>query len=80
MQACKAITDEVEANPDKFLRLKYSTQLTQCRERVARLIGANLDECVLVLNAIHGINTVLRNFDWKKGDVILKSGVSASIM
>lgn len=73
IQACKAMTDEVEANPDKFMRLKYGTALTQCRERVAKLIGANLDECVLVPNAIHGINTVLRNFGWKKGDVIIKS-------
>lgn len=56
------------------MRLKYGTHLIQCRKRVARLIGADVDECVLVPNAIHGINTVLRNFGWAKGDVIIKSG------
>lgn len=55
------------------MRLKYGTQLTQCRKRIAGLLGANVDECVFVPNAIHGINTVLRNFDWKKGDIIIKS-------
>lgn len=72
--------DEVEANPDKFMRLKYGTHLFQCRKRVATLIGADVDECVLVPNAIHGINTVLRNLDWKKGDVIIKSGVQVSFV
>lgn len=55
------------------MRLKYNALWTNCRERVARLIGAHVDECVFVPNAIHGVNTVLRNIDWKKGDFILKS-------
>jgi selenocysteine lyase/cysteine desulfurase len=67
--------DEVESNPDKFMRLKYGGHWKRCRERVARLIGAHVDECVLVPNAIHGVNTVLQNIDWKKGDVILKSTI-----
>jgi hercynylcysteine S-oxide lyase len=74
------MADEVEANPDKFMRLKYGTHLDQCRKRVARLIGADVDGCVLVPNAIHGINTVLRNLEWKKGDVIIKSRVQVSFV
>ena len=66
------MTDEVEASPDKFMRLKYGPALVGCRERVASLIGADVDECVLVPNAIHGINTVLRNISWNRGDVIIK--------
>lgn len=58
--------------------LKYGGLWTRCRERVAKLIGAHVDECVLVPNAIHGVNTVLRNIDWKKGDVILKSTILIS--
>ena len=80
IQACNTLTDEVEANPDKFMRLNYGTHLARCRERVAGLIGAGVDECVLVPNAIHGINTVLRNLGWKKGDVIIKSGVQVLLM
>ena len=73
MQACKAIADEIEANPDLFMRLKYGELLTKCRKRIARLLGAGVEECVLVPNAIHGINTVLRNLSWKRGDIIIKS-------
>jgi hercynylcysteine S-oxide lyase len=72
-EACKAIGDEIEANPDRFIRLDYKARWIHCRERIADLVGAEVDECVLVPNATHGINTVLRNIDWKKGDVIIKS-------
>ena len=65
IQACTAMTDEVEGSPDKFMRLKYPTFLNTCRERVARLIGAHVDECVLVPNAIHQ----------KKGRVIIFSAI-----
>lgn len=58
------------------MRLKYPASLNNCRKRVAGLIGAHVDECVLVPNAIHGINTILRNIGWQKGDAILKSNIS----
>ena len=74
-EACEIITDEVERNPDKFIRLTYEPLWIRCRERVANLIGADINECVLVPNTTHGIDTVLRNLDWKKGDVIIKSTV-----
>lgn len=74
-RACKVIGDEVEGNPDKFIRLTYEALWIQCRERIARLIGAHVDECVLVPSATHGVNTVLWNIDWKKGDAIIKSTV-----
>ena len=58
------------------MRLTYAALWIRCRERVANLIGAGVDECVLVPNATHGVNTVLRNIDWKKGDVIVQSMAS----
>lgn len=57
------------------MRLTYQPLWFRCRQGVAHLIGADVDECVLVPNATHGVNTVLRNIDWKKGDVIIKSMV-----
>ena len=33
--------------------------------------GADADEVVLVPNATHALNTVMRNFEWRKGDVII---------
>jgi len=71
-EACKVITDEIEANSDKLMRLAYEPRSTRCRERIANLIGAETDECVLVPNATHGVETVLRNISWKEGDIIIK--------
>lgn len=34
-------------------------------------MGVEHDELVLVPDATQGINTVLRNFEWKEGDVIV---------
>jgi kynureninase len=74
-RACQALADEIEGNPDKFIRLNYKARWVHCRERIAALIGADVDECVVVPNTTEGINIVLRNIDWKKGDVIIKSVV-----
>ena len=38
---------------------------------MAKLIGAETDEVVLVPNATHALNVVLRNFEWREGDVIV---------
>ena len=39
------------------------------------MIGAAHDEVVLVTNTTHGLNTVLRNIEWREGDVILAGNV-----
>ncbi|KAF9790913.1 PLP-dependent transferase [Thelephora terrestris] len=75
-EACKVISDEVEANPDKFIRLTYEARWIRCRQRVADLIGAEVEECVLVQNTSHGLDNVLRSIDWKKGDFIIKTNIT----
>ncbi|KAH9902931.1 PLP-dependent transferase [Cubamyces lactineus] len=62
---------EIERNPDLFHRLKVKPLLDKARESVAKLIEAETDEVVLVPNATHALNTVLRNFEWREGDVII---------
>lgn len=78
-----------ESNPDKFHRVtfmpllakaRYVVCVTDClplltlrREQVAALVGAQHDEVVFVPNTTHGINTILRNIEWRQGDVILNS-------
>ena len=47
------------------------------RKIVAETVGANLDEIVLVPNATHGLNTILRNFEWREGDIIIGGAFSA---
>lgn len=43
------------------------------REEVAALVNAEPDECVIVVNTTHGINNIMRNIEWRTGDVILDS-------
>ncbi|KAI5998883.1 pyridoxal phosphate-dependent transferase, partial [Pisolithus albus] len=69
--ACDNWTTEIESNPDKFIRYKAHHLVNRARERIAQLIGANVDECVIVNNASHGIATVLRNFSFKEGDALI---------
>jgi len=70
-EAVNELTLEIESNPDLFHRLTYQKRLIGVREKLARLIGAKTDEVVLVSNASMGVNTVLRNFEWEKGDQII---------
>ncbi|KAI0671630.1 PLP-dependent transferase [Trametes maxima] len=63
---------DIERNPDEFHRLISSPGLlAKARESVAKVIGAGSDEVALVANATTGVNTVLRNFEWREGDVII---------
>ncbi|KAL5526017.1 hypothetical protein ACEPAG_7355 [Sanghuangporus baumii] len=72
LTACEKMSREIEANSDRFMRSTYIPILRDVRARVAALVGADTDECVIVPNATHGINTVLRNLNWNEGDTIVK--------
>lgn len=78
-EAADKLTTLVESNPDKFMRLISLPLLTHVRERLAKFIGAKTDEVVLVPNASHGINTVFKNFEWQKGDILI-DGVHNTIL
>lgn len=43
------------------------------RQDVAELVGAELDEIVFAPNTTHGLSTILRNIEWREGDVLLGS-------
>ncbi|KAJ6520397.1 PLP-dependent transferase [Mycena sanguinolenta] len=73
VEACRAMDVEAETNPDRWMRFTYSPRLTVARERIASLIGAKTEECVLVPNASHAMSTVLRNIEWQKDDIIVVS-------
>lgn len=63
--------DECEAKPDSYIRFAHPKALDMSREAVANLVNAPVNTCVLVPNATTGVNTVLRNLKFTKGDVIL---------
>jgi len=62
---------KLEANPDKFLRFDYLQYLNDVRGQLAKMVNAQRDEIVLVPNASVAINTILRNFEWEKDDIIV---------
>lgn len=69
--AKRGYTKLTESCPDKFLRYQYVDLLDKARDRLAQLVNAPVDECVIVQNATSGINTVLRNLVYKEKDVII---------
>ena len=55
------------------MRLHYDPLLHTVRTKLASFIHADTDEVVLVPNATHGVNTVVRNLDWREGDIVVGS-------
>jgi selenocysteine lyase/cysteine desulfurase len=65
------LQDLAEARPDTFLRYTYPDLLEKSRSTIAPILGVSTNEVVFVPNATTGVNTVLRNLVYQKGDVIL---------
>ncbi|KAH6880982.1 pyridoxal phosphate-dependent transferase [Coprinopsis sp. MPI-PUGE-AT-0042] len=70
-EAAAEWTKIIERNPDRFHKITFMPKLVESRKQVAEFINADLDEVVLVNNTTTGINTVLRNFEWDKEDVLI---------
>lgn len=67
----RRLQDAVEARSDPFIRFEIPKLLDQSRAAAATLLGASPDEVVIVPNATTAINTVLRNIQYQRGDVLL---------
>lgn len=67
----RQLQDEAEARPDIFMRYTYRKLLNEARASMAPMLGAYVDEVVFIPSATAGVNTVLRNLEWKKGEVLL---------
>jgi selenocysteine lyase/cysteine desulfurase len=63
--------DQLEARPDYFIRWTAPKLINESRAAVAKLLNADVNTIVLVPNASMGVNTVLRNLEFKPGDKIL---------
>lgn len=68
--ALRAVQDEVQQDPDGFVRYVYPERLNAVRTLVADFLHADVDEIVLVPNATTGLNAVLRNMIFQQGDKI----------
>jgi hercynylcysteine S-oxide lyase len=67
----RELQDKTEGRSDPFIRFTVPKILRESRAAVAPLLGASMKEVVFIPNATTGINTVLRNLEYKAGDVIL---------
>lgn len=66
----RAVQDEVQQDPDGFVRYVYPERLNAIRTLVADFLHADVDEIVLVANATTGLNAVLRNMTFHQGEKI----------
>ncbi|KAF7369731.1 Aminotran-5 domain-containing protein [Mycena venus] len=71
LAACNKLTMQIESNPDLFVRIKQTELITKCRAQISKFVNAKTNEIVLVRNTSHGINTIMRSFEWSAGDVIV---------
>ncbi|KAF2207726.1 hypothetical protein CERZMDRAFT_107647 [Cercospora zeae-maydis SCOH1-5] len=69
--ALRALQDECEGQPDRFIRYTFPRKVDASRQAVAEYLNAPVDAVVFVPNATTGVNTVLRNLVWQPGDVII---------
>jgi hypothetical protein len=79
-----SMMDKIERNPDSFHKRDYLPLLKEVRQKLAGVIGASVDEVVMVCsqsagstltckvpNTTSAINLIINNTVWKKGDIIL---------
>ena len=67
--------DGIAASSPTSRRFKNGTvaRLAEIRKELATFVNADVEECVLITNTTHGVNHVLRNFQFNAGDVIITS-------
>src|SRR2546421_11126101 len=71
LDAASRWRDEMEANPDHFLRDVLPGALRGAAADLGRFTGAHGEDLAFVENATSAINAVLRSLDFKPGDEIL---------
>eukprot|EP00310_Coccolithus_braarudii_P016931 CAMPEP_0183360190 /NCGR_PEP_ID=MMETSP0164_2-20130417/54549_1 /TAXON_ID=221442 /ORGANISM="Coccolithus pelagicus ssp braarudi, Strain PLY182g" /LENGTH=396 /DNA_ID=CAMNT_0025534491 /DNA_START=12 /DNA_END=1202 /DNA_ORIENTATION=+ len=76
LDAGSAIRARVEANPDRFFRMDLFSLLPPVIARLARMVGASPEDVVLIDNASHGVNAVLRSLHIPIGKKILTLNVA----
>ncbi|KAL0574088.1 hypothetical protein V5O48_007873 [Marasmius crinis-equi] len=72
------LTEEVESNPDLFVRTKLAARTKDVRRRLEKILNVEEDECVIVPNVNHGIALILRSIPWEQGDVLVYTSTAFS--
>ena len=67
----RALVDEMEADPVRFMSREYEARLDAAREDVAAFLNADPEGLVVVPNATTGVATVLASLRLRPGDELL---------
>ena len=70
-QVHSRLFEESESCPELFMKNGYLLRLTRVRERISKIIGASMEEVVMIPNTSTGVNVVMRNLEWQADDVIV---------
>lgn len=60
----------VERQPVRFVDREMLPLLAHINRRLAKFVGAEASDIVLLPNATAAINTVIRSIDWRPGDTV----------
>ena len=71
LEAQRALIDELEAGPIRFLWTIFEERLDAARRDVAAFLNADPEGLVFVPNATTGVSTVLRSLRFEPGDELL---------
>ncbi|KAF8647322.1 hypothetical protein AX16_006784 [Volvariella volvacea WC 439] len=71
-----SISAQIELNPDYFSRSIYHPFMNGVREKLAKILHVDTEECVMVPNVSYGINTILRNFEWSENDILISTATA----
>jgi isopenicillin-N epimerase len=69
--AQRAIQDELEREPVRFLHRELESRLDGTREALCEVVDCDPQDLVFVRNATEGVNTVLRSLRFAPGDELL---------
>ncbi len=69
--AQRAIQDELEREPVRFLHRELERRLDVAREALCEVVDCDPQDLVFVRNATEGVNTVLRSLQFAPGDELL---------
>ncbi|KAF5368027.1 hypothetical protein D9758_004330 [Tetrapyrgos nigripes] len=75
-ESYSVISRQVEQSPDSFIRKQLPPGNLEVRTRLAKMINADVDECVIVPSVSHGINVILNNIKWEPGDTLIHTNLA----
>ena len=78
MEKYRSYQEQMEFNPEKWIRFSLNEKINESREIVSKYINADINNLVIVENASDGINSVFKSMLTSPGDKILMMDIAYS--